>query len=235
MKPVTHANDGYSNRENGGLPEHLNALSRSLARVLRHSAAQLGLQPREGTRWYRFEEVVATGGMTHWSELDFERVVKDSRNRGQPRFETEQVDGQLWIRATQKHSIDVPVVTHEAAVTHHQPSRATSHEAAPKPEGTPTSIRRDGQDSSYLWKKFIAEGHGSWWWREADGDWFLEASSGLWARYSDPVSGKFYWWKDDEKWFWEHLGCPTPQAEIPLAASPTEDFETCGETESTWI
>eukprot|EP00401_Gymnodinium_catenatum_P039946 CAMPEP_0117541024 /NCGR_PEP_ID=MMETSP0784-20121206/43802_1 /TAXON_ID=39447 /ORGANISM="" /LENGTH=429 /DNA_ID=CAMNT_0005337699 /DNA_START=68 /DNA_END=1354 /DNA_ORIENTATION=- len=61
-------------------------------------------------------------------------------------------------------------------------------------------------DDSLAWHKYVYEGKGTWWWCEANGDWFLENSPGPWTQYLDPTSGRQYWWRDDTNWFWIN-GC----------------------------
>jgi len=44
--------------------------------------------------------------------------------------------------------------------------------------------------------------YNTWWYCDADGDWFLEDSPYPWVKYLDPEEKRAYWWKDDQKCFW---------------------------------
>lgn len=74
----------------------------------------------------------------------------------------------------------------------------------------PAAQVEEAQAPEPKWQKFQGEGdQGCWWWRESDGDYFLEDEPGDWVKYADsvePGQARAYWWKDDENWFWDHTG-----------------------------
>lgn len=57
-------------------------------------------------------------------------------------------------------------------------------------------------DGNLVWRKYLYEDKGYWWWCEEDSDGFIETSPGAWTQYLDPVSERQYWWRDDDNWFW---------------------------------
>uniref|UniRef100_A0A7S1AYK5 2'-phosphotransferase n=1 Tax=Noctiluca scintillans TaxID=2966 RepID=A0A7S1AYK5_NOCSC len=85
----------------GILPEHLVGLSRTLARLLRHSGVGEGLHiDRDG--FCRTDEIkYHIGGV---SDADLMAVVNESFSWNQPRFQTKECNGEVLIRATHKHS-----------------------------------------------------------------------------------------------------------------------------------
>merc|ERR1712039_947286 len=61
----------------------------------------------------------------------------------------------------------------------------------------------DPQASEADWQRYKMEGgEGFWWYRESNGDFFMESDPGPWPQYSDPNSGRHYWWKEGEPALW---------------------------------
>ena len=75
------------------------------------------------------------------------------------------------------------------------------HDSACGGVGVPSlAVPRLGREGGALpWRRFSAgAGLGLWWWRDVDGEWFLERMPGpVRKRYADPLGGKQYWYKSE--------------------------------------
>jgi len=89
-------------RDQGNLDQRLVPLSRSLARVLRHAGAELGLAC-DDQNWFLLRD--AMRGLPAWTEFDVREVVRDSFSKHRPRFELSESANGVRIRATHKHSV----------------------------------------------------------------------------------------------------------------------------------
>jgi len=86
--------------DEGNLPKRLEHLSRTMARVLRHSG------PIGPDGWCPLSDLMKVSEMAGWPKEDIVMVVKESFSKNRPRFELKDEDckpGTL-IRATHKHS-----------------------------------------------------------------------------------------------------------------------------------
>lgn len=88
----------------GNLPGHLEGMSRTLARILRHAAPQVGIRLHGDAGWCRLDNVLQLPDFKSFSEGDVEEVVRESYSKDRPRFELKLEDGFSWIRATHKHT-----------------------------------------------------------------------------------------------------------------------------------
>eukprot|EP00927_Polykrikos_kofoidii_P078730 TRINITY_DN75545_c0_g1_i1.p1 TRINITY_DN75545_c0_g1~~TRINITY_DN75545_c0_g1_i1.p1 ORF type:complete len:358 (+),score=58.87 TRINITY_DN75545_c0_g1_i1:66-1139(+) len=72
------------------------------------------------------------------------------------------------------------------------------------PEASDPSSNRDtaNQSAATIWQRCCTAEGQQWWWREADGSWFMESDPGDWQRFRDPKDSRVYWWRSDSDWFW---------------------------------
>eukprot|EP00418_Pyrodinium_bahamense_P092356 CAMPEP_0179047840 /NCGR_PEP_ID=MMETSP0796-20121207/19404_1 /TAXON_ID=73915 /ORGANISM="Pyrodinium bahamense, Strain pbaha01" /LENGTH=312 /DNA_ID=CAMNT_0020744297 /DNA_START=65 /DNA_END=1003 /DNA_ORIENTATION=+ len=91
-------------RDEGALPRRLLPLSRTMARVLRHSGPGAGLAiDEEG--WCSVAALMRMRELAGWAEADLRTVVKESFSKTRPRFELKQSgEKDMFIRATHKHT-----------------------------------------------------------------------------------------------------------------------------------
>lgn len=156
--------------EDGYLPPHLDRLSRALATLLRHRAAQEGLALRDDG-FTRLSEALAAPSVRRVVEeasveeaakpgadgvispelMDaVHEIVVGSTSKGRPRFELsfEQVEGadEFWIRATHKHTLpNVHVPSAESAPpipsSAPTPSQESTAPPAPPRQAMPSPAR----------------------------------------------------------------------------------------------
>lgn len=120
------------------MPSQLLALSRSLARVLRHD---LHLLSADEDGWCPLDEVLQLPEVTGWSEWDLETVIQESFSKDRPRFEMETRSDGRWVRATHKHSSRTSGYGRTTGRTFQAPSRteqpqfAAAHLVPPRLRG----------------------------------------------------------------------------------------------------